>query len=62
MNRETMRELSMWLYNLSMDIDLNTDPCHDWDEEDQAMLDESTELMALSTYVAVEYVNAGFKS
>ena len=50
----------MWLYELSMGIDLNYDPCHDWDEEDQAMLDEATELMALSTFVAVEYVNAGF--
>ena len=60
MNRETMRELSWWLYNLSMDIDLNTDPCHDWDEEDQEALDESTELMALSSYVAVDFVNSGF--
>lgn len=60
MNRETMRELSMWLYELSMSIDLNYDPCHDWDEEDQAMLDEATYLMALSTHVAVEYVNTGF--
>lgn len=62
MNREAMRDLSMWLYDLSMNIDLNNDPCHDWGEHDQAMLEEATGLMALSTYVAVEYVNTGFNN
>lgn len=50
-----LQETAWWLYNL--DFDLNTDPCYDWNEEDQLDLEAamycgqvlSTEIM-LMTY------------
>ena len=49
-----LQEAAWWLYNV--DFELNTDPCHDWDEEIQLDLDASvycsevlsTQLMLMS--------------
>lgn len=49
-----LQETAWWLYNV--DFELNTDPCHDWDEEVQLDLEAygycsevlSTQLMLMS--------------
>ena len=36
---ERLQETAWWLYNI--DFNLNTDPCHEWNEEDQLDLEAS---------------------